>query len=166
MPQSTLVRKLCTLSRHNRTRKAIFGFDKPVRSIHTPDYLRDPQMRRDVHRSQNRIEAYHQLRSSIAQAGGKKQLIGGTGLDAVIGNQCGRLIANVVAAYNSIMLSMSLERYRAEDNQKALASLRKISPVAWQHIHLPGHHTFRGNTHPIGLNALLANIVLVWAIVF
>ena len=160
MTQSTLVRKLCTLSQHNRTRKAIFEFDKLIRSIYTLNYLRDPQIQQDVHRSQNRIEAYHQLRSSIAQVGGKKQLIGSTELDVAISNQCGRLIANVVIAYNSILLSMLLERYRATDNQKALALLKKISPVAWQHIYFLGHYTFRDNTHPIDLDALLANIVL------
>ncbi len=42
--QSTLVRKLCTLSQHNRTRKAIFAFDKLIRSIYTLNYLRDPQI--------------------------------------------------------------------------------------------------------------------------
>lgn len=33
MTQSTLVRKLCTLSQQNRTRKSTFAFDKLVRSI-------------------------------------------------------------------------------------------------------------------------------------
>jgi TnpA family transposase len=61
MSQSTLIRKLCALSQHNPTRKAVFEFDKLVRSIYTLDYIRDPQLQRDVHRSQNRIEAYHQL---------------------------------------------------------------------------------------------------------
>jgi hypothetical protein len=46
------------------------------------------------------------------------------------------------------------------DNRKALALLRKISPVAWQHIHLLGHYTFRGNGHAIDLEALLANVKL------
>ena len=101
MSQSTLIRKLCALSQHNPTRKAVFEFDKLVRSIYTLDYIRDPQLQRDVHRSQNRIEAYHQLRSAIAQVGGKKQLIGTTELDVAITNQCGRLIANVIIAYNS-----------------------------------------------------------------
>src|ERR1700678_3095645 len=76
MSQSTLVRKLCTLSGHHRTRKAIFEFDKLIRSIYTLRYLRDPQLQRNVHRSQNRIESYHQLRSAIAQVGGKKELTG------------------------------------------------------------------------------------------
>jgi len=32
--------------------------------------------------------------------------------------------------------------------------------VAWQHIHLLGHYTFRGNGHAIDLEALLANVKL------
>ena len=101
MTQSTLVRKLCTYSQHNRTRRAIFEFDKLIRSIYTLRYLRDPQLQRDVHRSQNRIEAYHQLRSVITQVGGKKELIGRTDLDVAISNQCGRLIANISVVYLS-----------------------------------------------------------------
>jgi len=160
MSQNTLVRKLCALSQHNPTRKAVFEFDKLVRSIYTLDYIRDPQLQRDVHRSQNRIEAYHQLRAAISQVGGKKQLIGTTDLDVAITNQCGRLIANVIIAYNTILLSALLERYRATEDQKAIRLLQKISPVAWQHIHLLGRYLFRGNRHPIDVEALLASVVL------
>lgn len=66
MTQGTLIRKLCTYTTTNPTRRAIFEFDKLVRSIYTLRYLRDPQLERNVHRSQNRIESYHQLRSTIA----------------------------------------------------------------------------------------------------
>ena len=62
MTQSTLIRKLCTYTQPNPTRRAIFEFDKLIRTIYTLRYLRDPQMRRNVHRSQNRIESYHHLR--------------------------------------------------------------------------------------------------------
>ena len=55
MSQSVLVRKICTLSGHHRTRQAIFEFDKLIRSIYTLRYLRDPQLQRDVHRSENRF---------------------------------------------------------------------------------------------------------------
>jgi len=111
MTQSILIRKLCALPIHNRTRKAIFEFDRLIRSIYTLRYLLDPQMQRNVHRSQNRIESYHQLRASITQVSGKKQLIGRTDLDVAISNQCGRLLANVAIAYNSMLLSRLLERY-------------------------------------------------------
>lgn len=160
MTQSTLIRKLCSYSGLNRTRRAIFEFDRLIRSIYTLRYLRDPQLQRNVHRSQNRIEAYHQLRSILAQIGGKKQLIGRTDLDVAISNQCGRLIANVVIAYNSILLSKLLDRYRTDGNQKALDLLKKISPVAWQHIHFLGHYTFRGNQQPIDLETMLADVSL------
>jgi hypothetical protein len=49
-----------------------------VLSIYTLRYLRDPQLQRFMHRWQNRIDSYHQLRSAIAQVGGKKELTGGT----------------------------------------------------------------------------------------
>src|ERR1700736_6732594 len=62
MTQGTLIRKLCTYTQPNPTRHAIFEFDKLVRSISTLRYLRNPQLQRDVQRSQNRLESYHQLR--------------------------------------------------------------------------------------------------------
>jgi TnpA family transposase len=160
MSQSTLVRKLCTLSGHHRTRKAIFEFDKLIRSIYTLRYLRDPQLQRNVHRSQNRIESYHQLRSVLAQVSGRKELIGHTDLDVAVSNECGRLVANIVIAYNSILLSGILNRYQAEGNQKALELLMRISPVAWQHIHFLGHYAFRDKQHPIDLEAILACVNL------
>ena len=158
MSQSTLVRKLCTLSGHHRTRKAIFEFDKLIRSIYTLRYLRDPQLQRNVHRSQNRIEAYHQLRSVLAQVSGRKELIGRTDLDVAVSNECGRLVANIVIAYNSILLSRLLTRYQTEGNEKALNHLKRISPVAWQHIHFLGHYAFRDKQNPIDLNAILGGV--------
>ena len=95
----------------------------------------------------------------LTQVSGGKQLIGRTDLAIAISNQCGRLVANVIA-YNSVLLSTLLERYRGEDDRKALALLQKISPVAWQHIHLLGHYTFRGGKHAIDPEALLANVRL------
>ena len=78
--------KLCTYTAPNPTRRAIFEFDKLIRSIYTLRYLRDPQLQRNVHRSQNRIESYHQLRSAIARVGGKKELTGRTDIQIEISN--------------------------------------------------------------------------------
>ena len=160
MSQSTLIRKLCTMSLENRTRKAIFEYDKLIRSIYTLRYLRDPQLQSDVHRSQNRLESYHQLRSFLSQVSGKKRLIGRTDLDVAISNQCGRLVANVVIAYDSIILSMMFERFQAVNNKKDLALLKKISPVAWQHLHFLGHYTFRNNKNTINLEEMLADVTM------
>jgi TnpA family transposase len=160
MTQGTLIRKLCTYTAPNPTRRAIFEFDKLIRSIYTLRYLRDPQLQRNVHRSQNRIESYHQLRSAIAQVGGKKELTGRTDIDIEISNQCARLIANAIIYYNSAILSRLLARCEENGNAKALAMIKKISPAAWRHIHLNGHYTFRSTGQLIDLDAIVAGLNL------
>jgi TnpA family transposase len=127
LTQGTLIRKLCTYTQPNPTRRAVFEFDKLIRSIYTLRYLRDPQLQRNVHRSQNRIESYHQLRSTIAQVGGKKELTGRTDIEIEISNQCARLIANTIIYYNSAILSRLLAKFEASGSAKALALIKKIS---------------------------------------
>jgi len=159
--QAALVHKLCSLAPQNRARKAVFEYDKLVRSLYTLEYIRNPELQRDVHRSQNRIEAYHQLRSVIAQIAGRKQLIGNTELDVFLTNQCGRLLALVIVAYNSILLSAVLNRHHQAGDQAADARLQKTSPVAWQSILFLGRYAFHGPRQPIDLDALLAAVNLL-----
>jgi TnpA family transposase len=156
--QGALIRKLCTYTALNPTRRAIFEFDKLVRSIYTLRYLRDPQLERKVHRSQNRIESYHQLRSTIAQVGGKKELTGRTDIEIEISNQCARLIANAIIYYNSAILSRLLTKYQATSNAKAIELITQISPTAWRHILLNGHYTFYSNGKIIDLDAIVAGL--------
>jgi TnpA family transposase len=158
MTQGTLIRKLCTYTLPNPTRRAIFELDKLIRSIYTLRYLRDPQLQRKVHRSQNRIESYHQLRSAIAQVGGKKELTGRTDIEIEISNQCARLIANAIIYYNSAILSRLVAKYEASGNTKALALIQKMSPAAWRHIHLNGHYKFRSDGQVIDLDVIIAGL--------
>ncbi len=160
MTQGVLIRKLCTYTAPNPTRRAIFEFDKLIRSIYTLRYLRDPQLERNVHRSQNRIESYHQLRSAIAQVGGKKELTGRTDIEIEISNQCARLIGNAIIYYNSAILSRLLTKYEASDNTKALGWLAQISPVAWRHILLNGHYTFNSEGKLIDLDIMIEGMDL------
>ncbi len=160
MTQGTLIRKLCTYTQPNPTRRAIFEFDKLVRSIYTLRYIRNPQLQRDVQRSQNWLESYHQLRAAIAQVGGKKELTGKTDIEIEISNQCARLIANAIIYYNSAILSRLLTRYGPCPGVKALAMIKKISPAAWRHIHLNGRYTFRDNGQVIDLDAIVAGLSL------
>ncbi len=160
MTQGTLIRKLCTYTQPNPTRRAIFEYDKLVRSIYTLRYLRDPKLQRSVHRSQNRIESYHQLRSVIAQVGGKKELTGRTDLDLEISNQCGRLIANAIVFYNSAILSRLLAKCEAGGSEKALALVQSVSPTAWRHVHLNGHYTFCGGGQAIDLETIIHGVQL------
>jgi TnpA family transposase len=158
MTQGTLIRKLSTYTAPNPTRRAIFEFDKLIRSIYTLRYLRDPQLQRNVYRSQNRIESYHQLRSAIVQVGGKKELAGRTDIEIEISNQCARLIANAIIYYNSAILSRLVAKYEASGNTKALALIQKMSPAAWCHIHLNGHYKFRSDGQVIDLDVIIAGL--------
>lgn len=160
MTQGTLMRKLCTYTTANPTRQAIFEYDRLVRSIYTLKYLRDPQLERNIRRSQNRIESYHQLRAAVSKVGGKKELSGKNDLETEISNQCGRLICNAIVYYNSAILSRLQERLEAEGNAKGIEVLTRISPVAWQHILLNGHYTFHSSNEIMDLNALVAGLKL------
>lgn len=123
-------------------------------------YLRDPQLERNIRRSQNRVESYHQLRAAIAKVGGKKELTGKNDIETEISNQCGRLISNAIIYYNSAILSRLLERLEAEDNTKGIDALTRISPVAWQHILLNGHYIFQTSNEIIDLDELVAGLKL------
>jgi len=160
MTQGTLIRKLCTYTTTNPTRQAVFEYDRLVRSIYTLKYLRDPQLERNIRRSQNRIESYHQLRAAVAKVGGKKELTGKNDIETEISNQCGRLISNAIVYYNSAILSRLLERLEAEGNDKGIENLPRISPVAWQHILLNGHYTFQNSNEIIDLDVLVAGLKL------
>ena len=119
----------------------------------------DPQLQRNVHRSQNKIEEYHKLRAAIAKIGGRKQLYGKTELDIEVSNQCGRLVANQSIYYNSLILSGLIEQNpKVLKNKKFLNMLKKMSPIAWQHIHFLGQYTFKATGESININEILKNI--------
>jgi TnpA family transposase len=158
--QGALIRKLCTYSAENPTRQALFEFDKLIRSLYILRYLRNPQVARNSHQSQNRIESWHQLRSAIAQVGGKKELTGQNDIELEISNQCGRLLSIVIIYYNSALLSRLLQRYEATSNTRGLARLRRMSPVAWRHIFLNGHYTFISGGKELDLDAMIDGLTL------
>lgn len=140
-----------------QSRQAVFEYDGLVRSIYTLKYLRDPQLEHNIHRSQNRIESYHQLRVAVAKLGGKKELTGKNDIEKDISNQCGRLICNAIFYYNLAIPSRLLERLEAEGNDRGIEALTRISAVVWQHILLNGHYTFQSSSQIIDLDVLVAS---------
>ena len=153
--QSNLIKKLCSLSSHHNTRKAIFEYDKLCRSIYTLKCALDPTILTNVHRSQNRIESYHTLRAAIAKAGGRKALLGRTDLEVEISNQCGRLIAVAIIYYNASIHSRLLEKNLTKNQLKII---KKTSPAAWRHIHFTGHFTFYTNKKEVDIDRVIEYI--------
>lgn len=98
--------------------------------------------------------------TGIPRPRGALQKLVCTNIEIEISNQCARLIANAIIYYNSSILSRLLVRYEVSGNAKALALIKNISPVAWRHVHLNGHYTFRGGGQVIDLDTVVAGLNL------
>lgn len=117
-------------------------------SLYILDYIDDEQMRKSVHRSLNRGESYHQLRSAIAKVSGRK-LAGRDEIELVINNESARFIALCIIFYNASLLT-SLYEFSLENNmQDECKKIVKLLPVAWQHISLVGKYEFNRDGYDI-----------------
>ncbi|EGO7252344.1 Tn3 family transposase [Salmonella enterica] len=64
------------------------------------------------------MKSWHQLRSAIAQVGGKKERIGQNDIELEISNQCGRLLSIIIIYYNSAQLLRLLQKYEEVGNTR------------------------------------------------
>lgn len=62
--------------------------------------------------------------------------------------------------YDSVLLSRLLQKYEDVGNTRGLALLRRMSPVAWQHIFLNGHYTFISEGKELDLDAMIEGLTL------
>jgi TnpA family transposase len=92
--QATVVRKLSSYARQNRTKKALVELDNICRTRYL-DYIDDVVLRRSVQKALNRGEAYHGFRRAIAYVNSGKFRVK-TESEQQIWNECSRLIANAV----------------------------------------------------------------------
>jgi TnpA family transposase len=156
--QSIVVRKLSSYKRSNPTLKALIEFDKIIMSLYILDYIDDPDMRSNVHRSLNRGEALHQLISAIRKIGGKK-LPGKNEIEMEMYNECTRLVANCIIYYNAVLLSSLYKTYSEKGDQGQLDLLKRLSPVAWQHINLIGKYEFCLNQQSLNIQELINSVL-------
>ena len=108
--QSTIVKKLFSYQ-SNYTLQALIELDQIIMTLYMLDYIDDEDMRKTVHRSLNRGESYHQIRSAIAKISSRK-LVGRTEIELTINNECARLLANCIIFYNASLLSGLYEHYK------------------------------------------------------
>ena len=156
MKQSIIVRKLSTLSKYNRTCKAMAEYDNILQSIYTLNYIDKPEWRQAIQGAQNRIEAYHQLRRAIILAN-NGEFRGGSEMEIIIWNECARLIANAIIYYNGCLLSAALKKYTDLGDQAAVEVIKRISPIAWTHINMIGKLEFLTDTPNINIDNIIAD---------
>lgn len=155
--QSVIVAKLSTYRRQNRTKQALWEFDHIIRSLYLLDYVDSPLLRRNVHKALNRGEAYHRLRRAIAYAHGGRFRVRSQH-EQELWNECARLIANAVVHYNSVILSEVLKSLENQSYRTAIEALKRISPLAWQHVNFYGRYRFDSDLKPIDLDALVTKL--------
>ena len=93
--QSILVRKLCGTARKDKTKEALWEYDKIIRSNYLFRYIDNEDLRTSVRTALNRTEAFHQLKKSIASVN-SDSLTGGDDDDIALNDQCTRLLCLVV----------------------------------------------------------------------
>ena len=148
--QSVIVSKLSTYRRKNRTKQALWEFDNIIKSLYMLDYVDSPALRRNVQKALNRGESYHQLRRAIAYAHGGRFRVKSQH-EQEVWNECARLIGNAVVYYNSLILSEILRELEAQRALVSAEDLKRISPLAWQHINFYGRYQFDSDTPPINI---------------
>ncbi|MFQ5471063.1 MAG: Tn3 family transposase, partial [Gammaproteobacteria bacterium] len=148
--QSVIVSKLSNYRRKNRTRQALWEFDNIIKSLYLLDYVDSPALRRNVQKALNRGEAYHQLRRAIAYAHGGRFRVRSQH-EQNIWNECARLIANAVVYYNSMILSEVLQHLESQDASTSAEELKRVSPLAWQHINFYGRYQFESEAPAINI---------------
>src|SRR5665811_1129677 len=157
--QSTIIKKLSSYTRNNRTHQALIEYDKILKTLYILEYIDSPSLRRNVQKALNRGEGYHQLKRHIFYVHGGKFRVHTVQEQQVIAN-CTHLIANVIIYYNTWLLSNLLGRYEKNGDGKALEKAKKISPIAWQHINVYGTYRFTAPPAPINVAELLENVKL------
>ncbi|MCP4405384.1 MAG: Tn3 family transposase [bacterium] len=151
--QSIIVGKLSSYPRKNKTKLALWEFDNIIKSIYLLDYIDSPALRRNVQRALNRGEAYHQLRRAIAYAHGGRFRVRSQH-EQELWNACSRLVANAVIYYNSLVLSEALDELEKRGEIATAELLKRISPVAWQHINFYGRYEFHSDFEPINISEI------------
>lgn len=153
--QATIVRKLASYTRQNQTKKALWELENMCRTLYILDFMDDVHLRQSVQKALNRGEAYHRFRRAVAFVNGGKFRVK-TEAEQQIWNECARLITNAVIYYNMALLSKVYAQKAAANDQQAMAIIRGISPVAWQHVNLFGTFEFSPTESTVDLDALAA----------
>lgn len=157
--QNIIIGKLSAYPRKNKTRKALWEYDNIIRSIYLLNYIDSLSLRQNVQQALNRGENYHQLRRAVSYANfGKLRFR--TEYEQQLWNECGRLITNCIVFYNSAILSNFLLLHEASENFQQINLLKRVSPVAWQHINFYGRYEFTKLLAPVDMDEIIRQLAI------
>ncbi|RPJ79135.1 MAG: hypothetical protein EHM20_02185 [Alphaproteobacteria bacterium] len=152
--QATIIRKLSSYHRKNKTKRALWEYDNIIKTLYVLDYIDSLEFRQNIQKALNRGEAYHQLRRAISFAHFGKFRVK-TEMEQQMWNECSRLIANCIIFYNAYILSGLLEHTDRFKQCEDGNLIKKVSPVAWQHINLYGQYEFHTDQSLINIEEII-----------
>jgi len=131
--QGTIIRKLSSYDRRNRTKKALWEYDNIIKSIYILNYIDSLTIRQSVQKALNRGEAYHRLKRAVFHVNQGKFRVK-TELEQNIWSECTRFLANSIIFCNAFILSALLTQAEKAGRQAEADLIKCISPIAWRHV--------------------------------
>ena len=156
--QNVIVRKLSSHLRKNKTKRALWEYDNIHKSIYLLNYIDIPKLRKNVQLALNRGESYHKLKKAVSYANFGK-LRYKNEYEQQIWSACSRLLSNCIIYYNASILSELLDQNKQMGNEQIVNMLKRISPVAWQHINLYGRYEFNRQTESVYIDEIIAQLL-------
>lgn len=153
--QSNIVKKINSSARYTKLKKALFEYNKALKSIHVLNLIDNMSLRQAIRAARNRTEAYHQLQGLIRKIyrgvfKGRKIVNNRVSAHAV------RLIANCIIAHNGIILNAIYEKMLDEGvSQEIINEFLRISPIAWAHIAFTGKYNFKKSNGKIDITSMV-----------
>ena len=155
--QNIIIGKLSAYARKNKTRRVLWEYDNIIRSLYLLNYVDSLSLRQNVQLALNRGESYHKLRRAVSYANfGKLRFR--TEYEQQLWNECSRLITNCIIFYNAATLSNFSLFQEAQGNLRQIDLLKRISPVAWQHINFYGRYEFTKSLGTIDMNEIVQQL--------
>jgi TnpA family transposase len=155
--QSTIIRKLSSHLRKNRTKKAMWEFDNIIKSIYILNYIDRLIIRQGVQKALNRGEAYHRLKRAVFHAHQGKLRVK-TELEQNIWNECAGFITNSIIYYQAYILSALLTQKEKTDRKEEADIIKRISPIAWQNVNLLGRFEFHKPQTVVNIDEMISLI--------
>ncbi len=157
--QSTIVRKLANRKNKMKSLKGLLEYDRLIKCIYMLDLMNNETFERNITRSLNRVESYHQLQRRIEDVNGGK-FRGKSDREIQLWYECSRLLANCVIYFNACIMSSMLDIYEKMNQTEKIEAFKHYSPVAWTHINFNGSYSFSFDGQRINIEDLIQQLVL------
>lgn len=155
--QSTIIKKLSSHKRNDRTIRAIAEYNNIVETRHKLHFIDGPDFQKQVQTVLNRGEHVNKLRKHLFHANGGKFKVH-TVMEQKIWSECNRLLTNAIIYYNTWLLTELLDFHEQKGNIIEADLIKKVSPIAWQHIHIHGRYTFKIDKVDLDILSIIKNV--------